>query len=77
MLFWQRKLALYMKLTQTTFLILCLLALAGCATNDAVSKRQYGQQFVCHKGHTQAVSTANMFVHQNHGDTLGPCPNEL
>lgn len=65
-----------MKFTLTIFLALCLLALNGCATGDSISKRQYGQQFVCHKGRTQAVSTADMFVHQNHGDSLGPCPNE-
>jgi hypothetical protein len=53
-----------------------LTILCGCVTNDSVEDRVYGQQLVCHKGHTQAVSTADSFVHQNHGDKLGPCPEE-
>jgi hypothetical protein len=51
--------------------------LAACAIGDTVSDRQPGQQLVCHKGEeTQAVSTADMFVHEQHGDSLGPCPHE-
>lgn len=50
--------------------------IGGCATDDTASERRYGQQLVCHKGHTQAVSTADMFGHQDHGDTLGPCPKD-
>jgi len=58
-------------------IILFGLALLGaCATGDDVSKRVYGQQLVCHKGHTQAVSNADSFVHLDHGDTPGPCPKE-
>lgn len=53
-----------------------LITLGACATDDDVSKRVYGQQLVCHKGHTQAVSNADSFLHQDHGDALGPCPNE-
>jgi len=56
--------------------LICLTFLISCATDDAASERKYGQQLVCHKGHTQAVSTAAMFGHQNHGDTLGPCPKD-
>ena len=60
-----------------TFIFLIGLAmLSACATGDDVSKRTYGQQLVCHKGHTQAVSTADSFVHLDHGDSPGPCPNE-
>ncbi len=59
----------------------CLAAAAllttGCASGDRVADRQYGQQFVCHDGEeTLAVSTADMFVHQQHGDSLGPCPHD-
>jgi len=57
------------------FLIL-LVTVCGCVSSDPVSKRRYGQQHVCHDDRTLAVSTADMFVHQNHGDTLGPCPND-
>ncbi len=58
-------------------LFLCsLIIVSACATDDSISERRYGQQLVCHKGHTQAVSTADSFVHQDHGDTLGPCPKE-
>jgi len=55
-------------------ILLCLSTLCHCVSDDALSTRQYGQQFVCHKHHTLAVSTADLFVHQNHGDTMGPCP---
>jgi hypothetical protein len=53
-----------------------LTVLSACATDDNVADRVYGQQLVCHKGHTQAVSTADSFVHLDHGDTAGPCPND-
>jgi hypothetical protein len=58
------------------FFLIGLTTVSGCATDDSVSDRRYGQQLVCHKGHTQAVSTADSFVHQNHGDSLGPCPKD-
>lgn len=58
-------------------ILLCGFAILGaCATDDDVSKRVYGQQLVCHKGHTQAVSTADSFVHLDHGDSIGPCPKD-
>jgi len=57
-------------------LLISLAILGACAIDDDVSKRVYGQQLVCHKGHTQAVSTADSFVHQNHGDSIGPCPKD-
>ncbi len=48
----------------------------GCASGDRVTDRRAGQQLVCHHGkETLAVSTADMFVHEQHGDSLGPCPN--
>ena len=54
----------------------CIFIACSCATDDAVSKRRHGQQLVCHKGHTQAVTTGDFFVHQNHGDSIGPCPED-
>ena len=58
------------------FILISLTLLCSCATEDSVSDRVYGQQLVCHKGHTRAVSTADSFVHLDHGDKLGPCPND-
>jgi hypothetical protein len=53
-----------------------LLSLTGCAA-DSVSDRREGQLIVCHKGDkTLAVSNADSFLHLDHGDTLGPCPEE-
>ena len=57
-------------------ILVCLAFVCSCATDDAVSKRKYGQHHVCHKGHTQAVTAGDFFVHQNHGDTIGPCPED-
>jgi hypothetical protein len=56
--------------------LIALTVLCGCATDDPVSERRSGQQLICHKGHTQAVATADYFVHQNHGDPVGPCPED-
>ena len=61
---------------RTIFIMTGLMFLYSCATDDHISERRYGQQLVCHKGHSQAVSTADSFVHQNHGDSLGPCPKD-
>src|SRR5210317_449117 len=55
---------------RTVLILGCLAILCSCMTDDAVSKRKPGQQHVCHKGRTLAVTTADMFGHQNHGDTL-------
>ncbi len=55
--------------------LVCLAMVYACASDD-VSERRYGQQLVCHKGRTQAVSTGDFFVHKDHGDTVGPCPEE-
>jgi len=55
--------------------LVCLLLVCACVSDD-VSKRRYGQQLVCHKGRTQAVTAGDFFVHQDHGDTVGPCPEE-
>jgi len=53
-----------------------LLALVSCAT-DSLNDRREGQLIVCHKGkHTMAVSNADSFLHLDHGDTLGPCPDQ-
>lgn len=55
--------------------LLCLALSSGCASDD-VSKRQYGQYHVCHKGRTMAVTSGDLIMHQNHGDAIGPCPAE-
>jgi hypothetical protein len=53
------------------------MVLGGCVAGDRATERRYGQQHVCHEGEqTLAVSTADMFVHEQHGDTLGPCPHD-
>ena len=49
--------------------------LVGCAA-DGIEDRRVGQQLVCHKGKTLTVSNANSFVHLDHGDSPGPCPEE-
>lgn len=53
-----------------------LLCLGACATSDEVSDRKTGQQLVCHKGKTRAVTTGDYFIHTDHGDSIGPCPVE-
>ena len=58
------------------FFLIGLILIYGCATEDAVSERRNGQQLVCHNGRTMAVSTADSFGHQNHGDAFGPCPKD-
>jgi hypothetical protein len=53
-----------------------LLVTAGCAS-DSVNDRREGQLIVCHKGNkTLAVSNADSFLHLDHGDTLGSCPEQ-
>jgi hypothetical protein len=53
-----------------------VVALNGCAT-DTISDRRSGQLIVCHKeSKTLTVSNADSFVHLDHGDTPGPCPEE-
>jgi hypothetical protein len=54
--------------------VLLAAVLSGCAT-DSIESRRYGQQVVCHDGDsTITVSNANSFVHLDHGDSPGPCP---
>jgi len=49
--------------------------LSSCAA-DSIETRQHGQQLLCHDGKkTLAVSNADSFVHLQHGDTMGPCPD--
>ena len=52
-----------------------LLTVAAGAT-DSIDNRRYGQQLVCHDGKTLAVSNADSFVHLDHGDDPGPCPDD-
>lgn len=61
-----------------TLLSLTLLAfiLSSCAA-DTIEDRRTGQLMVCHKGDkTLTVSNADSFVHLDHGDSPGPCPEE-
>ena len=52
----------------------CLL-IASCAA-DGIQDRRSGQQLVCHDGEkTLTVSNADSFVHLDHGDSPGPCPD--
>ena len=54
--------------------MLLLTLVAGCAT-DTIESRRFGQQVVCHSGsETLTVSNADSFVHLDHGDAIGPCP---
>lgn len=56
-------------------LVLILTALSACAT-DSIEQRRFGQQVVCHRGSdTLTVSNADSFVHLDHGDSVGPCPD--
>jgi hypothetical protein len=55
---------------------LALITLTACAT-DTISDRRAGQLVVCHKQNkTLTVSNADSFVHLDHGDSPGPCPEE-
>lgn len=66
-----------MKLIRVIFLLLPLLSLASCAA-DTISDRRSGQLVVCHKQNkTLTVSNADSFVHLDHGDSPGPCPEEV
>jgi hypothetical protein len=54
--------------------LLLLSPVVGCAT-DTIESRRFGQQVVCHSGtQTLTVSNADSFVHLDHGDAIGPCP---
>ena len=57
-------------------LLFSIILLHGCATSDSVAKRKPGQHLVCHKGQTRAVTTGDYFIHQDHGDSIGPCAEE-
>lgn len=58
----------------TVSLVLSSMLLAACAA-DTIGDRRYGQQVVCHDGEkTLTVSNADSFVHLDHGDAPGPCP---
>jgi hypothetical protein len=57
-------------------LIVAVSMLSACTT-DTIDDRRFGQQVVCHDGkQTLAVSNADSFVHLNHGDSAGPCPEQ-
>lgn len=58
------------------------LALAACmflsaCAGDSIHDRRFGQQMVCHADKkTITVSNADSFVHMDHGDSPGPCPED-
>lgn len=55
--------------------LLLVLLLSACAS-DTIADRRFGQQVICHNGSkTLTVSNAVSFVHLDHGDTPGPCPD--
>lgn len=57
-------------------LVLATAVLMGSCATDSIENRQHGQQLLCHHGKkTLTVSTADSFVHLQHGDTVGPCPD--
>ena len=58
-----------------TLVLICLTLVSGCVSDD-VSTRRYGQHYVCHKDRSIAVTSGDLIVHQDHGDIVGPCPNE-
>lgn len=50
-------------------------ALLSACAGDSIGDRRTGQQIVCHKeSKTLTVSNADSFVHLDHGDSPGPCP---
>ena len=58
------------------FIVVLAFGLCACA-GDTVNDRRTGQQIVCHKGKkTLTVSNAASFAHLDHGDTVGPCPQD-
>jgi hypothetical protein len=59
----------------TAALLAAALLLSACAT-DTIEDRRFGQQVVCHDGKTLTVSNADSFVHLDHGDSPGPCPED-
>jgi hypothetical protein len=57
-------------------LSLCAFFLASCVS-DTIDSRRTGQVIICHKGtKTLATSNADSFLHLEHGDSPGPCPEE-
>ncbi|HET6565729.1 MAG TPA: hypothetical protein VFG52_09985 [Xanthomonadales bacterium] len=65
-----------MNLRTLSCLSLVTATLASCAT-DTISDRRTGQLIVCHKeSKTLTVSNADSFVHLDHGDSAGPCPEK-
>jgi hypothetical protein len=57
--------------------VVCLLLVLAACASDSLSDRREGQLIVCHKGNKSiAVSNADSFLHLDHGDTLGPCPEK-
>jgi hypothetical protein len=72
----QARLSPVLRLFSALALVAAALLLSACAT-DTVEDRRFGQQLVCHDGtQTLTVSNADSFVHLDHGDSPGPCPED-
>lgn len=55
--------------------IFVLMATLSACAKDTIDSRRFGQQIICHDGEeTLTVSNADSFVHLEHGDSPGPCP---
>jgi len=66
----------FMNLRSPFCLGVALITLTTCST-DTISDRRTGQLIVCHKqSKTLTESNADSFVHLDHGDSPGPCPEE-
>lgn len=60
---------------RVVYVLLIAFLLTACAGGDTIDDRRAGQLLVCHDGKSIMVSNAGLFVHESHGDTLGPCPD--
>jgi hypothetical protein len=57
-------------------LVIAIALLLSACVADTIEDRRFGQQLVCHGGKTLTVSNADSFVHLDHGDSPGPCPDD-
>lgn len=55
--------------------ILVLAAVLSACAKDTIENRRFGQEMICHNDkETLTVSNADSFMHLQHGDSPGPCP---
>jgi hypothetical protein len=56
------------------FILVLATVLSACA-KDTIENRRFGQEMICHNDkETLTVSNADSFMHLQHGDSPGPCP---